>query len=348
VGDEAANLETSTTEPAKPKGLLYHYTTQEGFLGILESDSLRATHIRYMNDSKEFIDALEHLGGFIDEFDISLRSSLRYFMRSSIRFSSGRNAAYIISFTDDEAQLTHHETVPGDRLSQWRSYSGGKGISLGLDYRSLDRSGSGRSWRMEGAIAYLLECSYGNEDKRGYFQRLGESMAKEAEQDFERFAFALLSNCETMAKTLDAEGFRSAEFDALMASVRQHRIDLTLALLVNATLFKDVAFFEEKEWRTVILPFRSHLSADDSSDSSEIRVKFRSGALGITPYIDFPLGLRAPDSPLRRIVVGPTPHMEEAVKGVEMLLEDKGIRPKSKDFPDGVEVVPSQIPYRNW
>jgi len=31
-----------------------------------------------------------------------------------------------------------------------------------------------------------------------------------------------------------------------------------------------------------------------------------------------------------------------------MLLEDKGIRLKSKDYPDGVEVVPSKIPYRNW
>jgi hypothetical protein len=40
--------------------------------------------------------------------------------------------------------------------------------------------------------------------------------------------------------------------------------------------------------------------------------------------------------------------MEEAVRGVEMKLMDKGIRCKSIDYPYGVEVVTSKIPYRNW
>jgi hypothetical protein len=39
--------------------LLYHYTTQEGLLGILESKSLRATWIHYLNDSREFWHAFE-------------------------------------------------------------------------------------------------------------------------------------------------------------------------------------------------------------------------------------------------------------------------------------------------
>jgi hypothetical protein len=40
--------------------------------------------------------------------------------------------------------------------------------------------------------------------------------------------------------------------------------------------------------------------------------------------------------------------MDEAAKAVEMLLERNGIPIKSKECPDGVEVVPSKIPYRNW
>src|ERR1035441_6428079 len=114
---------------AKPKGLLYHYTTLEGLIGILDSDSLRATHIRYMNDSKEFIDALEHLEGFVDQFDVSLRSSLRHFLKGAIKSFSGRLGAYIVSFTEDEAQLTTQSINPGDRLSQWRAYAGsGRGF----------------------------------------------------------------------------------------------------------------------------------------------------------------------------------------------------------------------------
>jgi transcriptional regulator CtsR len=40
--------------------------------------------------------------------------------------------------------------------------------------------------------------------------------------------------------------------------------------------------------------------------------------------------------------------MDEAAKAVEMLLERNGISIKRNDCPDGVDVVPSKIPYRNW
>jgi hypothetical protein len=41
-------------DQAKPKALLYHYTDQRGLLGILRSQSIWATHIRYLNDSSEY------------------------------------------------------------------------------------------------------------------------------------------------------------------------------------------------------------------------------------------------------------------------------------------------------
>jgi hypothetical protein len=39
--------------PPKPAGLLYHYTDLRGLLGILESGSIWATHIRFLNDLSE-------------------------------------------------------------------------------------------------------------------------------------------------------------------------------------------------------------------------------------------------------------------------------------------------------
>ncbi|MGA2673692.1 MAG: hypothetical protein ABSE99_10740 [Terracidiphilus sp.] len=41
-------------DPVKPKDLLYHYTDQRGLLGILGSQNIWATHIRYLNDSSEY------------------------------------------------------------------------------------------------------------------------------------------------------------------------------------------------------------------------------------------------------------------------------------------------------
>ena len=36
----------------EPAGVLYHYTSASGLLGILESSTIRATHYRYLNDPR--------------------------------------------------------------------------------------------------------------------------------------------------------------------------------------------------------------------------------------------------------------------------------------------------------
>jgi hypothetical protein len=41
-----------------------------------------------------------------------------------------------------------------------------------------------------------------------------------------------------------------------------------------------------------------------------------------------------------RIVVGPSPNKEQAVRWLKIAIAKMGIQ--------GVEVVPSEIPYRNW
>jgi hypothetical protein len=50
-----------TREKEAPEELLYHYTTPEGFLGILKSESIRATHVRCLNDRTELKNALGNL-----------------------------------------------------------------------------------------------------------------------------------------------------------------------------------------------------------------------------------------------------------------------------------------------
>jgi hypothetical protein len=329
--------------PVRPKGLLYHYTTLDGLIGILDTDCLRATHIRYMNDSKEFINALEHLDDIVNELPPVLRPGLKSFMSSVLPFIDGRNSAYIISFTDDNAQQTSPNQCPGDRLSQWRAYSSnGKGVSMGFDYDSIDKSNRGTIWPFRGSTVYFLNCLYTEDEKQRAFKGVGELVAKDFHEYFTRFWPLPLTFMEGAAPPLTEKCSKLDEVDEIPAI----RATLLMGLTINATTFKDNAFNEEKEWRVVVLLSR-HNNAD-LEKSQEMPVKFRSGAIGITPYIEFPLELSTPKSPLRRIVVGPAPHMEQAVKGVEMLLEGKGIRLKRKDFPDGVEVVPSNIPYRNW
>ncbi len=335
------------SELLRPKGLLYHYTTLDGFLGILDSDNLRATHIRYMNDSKEFVDALEYLSAFIDEFKVDIRTNLRQFLDWVMPTFNGWGGAYIVSFSDDDAQAAPVNACSGDRLSQWKAYSSaGRGISLGFDALAIDKSGCGQAWILNEGVAFLRQCSYNFEDKEAEFRRTGKGMAQVSEKELDEFASAITWKFELNVMELMSKG---ASLDALgptAVSTWKHRTALIAAFVVNATLFKNKAFFEEKEWRIVMLP--SIFPEDRKRDGSKLPVRFRCGTMGITPYTEFPLGLRTPESPLRKIVVGPTPHMEQALNAIKMLLEDRGVRLKSKDFTDGVEVVPSQIPYRNW
>jgi hypothetical protein len=42
-----------------PPGILYHYTTQTGLLGIITSGEIWASHTQYLNDVREFPHAIE-------------------------------------------------------------------------------------------------------------------------------------------------------------------------------------------------------------------------------------------------------------------------------------------------
>ena len=53
VASEPTQQNESPSDPPNPEGLLYHYTTQHGLLGILKQKCIWATHIRYLNDTSE-------------------------------------------------------------------------------------------------------------------------------------------------------------------------------------------------------------------------------------------------------------------------------------------------------
>lgn len=335
----------------RPKGLLYHYTTLDGLIGIINSDNLHATHVKYMNDSKEFIDVLDHLDNMVDELGeiVQLirgstedaRHGLKLILQSSLSHISGNTQIYIISFTDDESQLTSSDQVPGDRLSQWRAYSvNGKGVSLGFDYDTLNKGGKNHAWFTQEYMAYLLYCIYHNYDKRMAFKRAGTLFADQLIKIRKEIVETAIS------KYLNPKVDQTwSDPDPVLKLIGTH---LVQELIINATTFKNPAYFEEKEWRIVILSSRNKIAENNITENSVFPVRFRNGIVGITPYIEYPLELKTPNSPLRKIIVGPTPHSEEAVLGVKMFLEEKGVRLKSESFPNGVEVLPSKNPYRNW
>ena len=92
---------------------LYHYTTKEGFLGIIKNKQLWASHILYQNDYSEFNLALNILRETIDSNKKILQL---YLVDVDTLFEDStkwlNKSFYVVSLSEEK-----------DILSQWRGYA---------------------------------------------------------------------------------------------------------------------------------------------------------------------------------------------------------------------------------
>lgn len=98
---------------------IYHYTSGDGLLGIISSNTLRATEINFLNDFKEFSHGLEIIENQLSQFSEKIKinnaginlSSLIGIMKSIITENISNRQNFIVSFTEN-----------GDYIRQWMSY----------------------------------------------------------------------------------------------------------------------------------------------------------------------------------------------------------------------------------
>lgn len=112
-------------EAAPPR--LYHYTSLSGLLGILETGSIRASEVRYLNDSAEVATAFNLLAQDVGKrrkaiAELGAAEILKQFSDwIDIRSSRGP-MIFVTAFTQN-----------GNLLSQWRGYSPAtQGVSFGM------------------------------------------------------------------------------------------------------------------------------------------------------------------------------------------------------------------------
>lgn len=109
---------------ASDNDLLYHYTSTESFLKIIDSGELWASHVRYQNDTSEQLliwdMARARLRKRLENKTDDKRDRLLKFQ--SLAYSPVPMDIYILCFSMDG----------GDRLSQWRGYGSQAGISIGF------------------------------------------------------------------------------------------------------------------------------------------------------------------------------------------------------------------------
>jgi hypothetical protein len=113
-----------------PPPVLYHYTTSRGLLGILEHNTLWATHIGYLNDASELRYAC-------DMVRAALRAR-RDAEKSPLAAEVCEQSLTSFNLADALGVYVACFCEKGDLLSQWRGYAGaGEGYSIGVRSRDL-------------------------------------------------------------------------------------------------------------------------------------------------------------------------------------------------------------------
>src|ERR1700682_5629445 len=122
-------------------GLIYHYTSQAGLLGIVRTKQIWATSAHYQNDSKEFQYALELSRGIIANLRAysmpAEEERLLRAMRNALESIKNLNI-FVTSFSEHE-----------DQLSQWRGYCPvGSGLALGFDFNRINAAAEKQGFQL--------------------------------------------------------------------------------------------------------------------------------------------------------------------------------------------------------
>lgn len=196
---------------------LWHYTRPDSLLKIVELKSLRASHIRFMNDSVEYSHAINLAMEAIEATRAVNVLSRAYAVQAAFE----RNLTMGLGL--DSSNIVFAASLSGKRddLSQWRAYGGPEGgVSIGFDFDRLMGSVTrlGSTWR-------LLPIEYSVVRQRKY----AKLIATEGVKLYEKC-------CRVAGKDVDVDDFAF-----------EYMKEATLV----ASIIKHNAFRAENEWRLV-------------------------------------------------------------------------------------------------
>lgn len=296
---------------------VYHYTSTDGLLGILEGGQLRATDLRYLNDTSElhyglaemlriyetvsqsptrresFVDQLAVLYGVENWQTVGPLKMTEVLALAREPFDAV-STAIVNSIGDSLLIGVACFCIEGDLLSQWRGYGIG-GYALGFDAHEL-RGAVSQQYLPLTAVMY---------------RRPGVRQA-------------LRSVSAQTAKLVETG---SGQQPGLIQKT------VTLPLLGFAAQIKHPTFTSEQEYRL-----------GDAIFGNASGWKFRGGALGIVPYVDIDLRQTSTGRmPLREIYLAPAPEVALRETAVRALLLSKGY---PLGGPEAVTVKSSSIPFR--
>lgn len=148
-----------------PPSALYHYTTQQGFLGIVKNKEIWATHTQYLNDRAEYLHALELVKEEIGRIcKTNSEGTIERLLDEMLDGITGIETINVCVCSFSEVR---------DSLSQWRAYGDEtSGFAIGF-LGSFLRDVVNREQ------CYLAQCLYSEEEQIALIKALVAKVLEE-------------------------------------------------------------------------------------------------------------------------------------------------------------------------
>lgn len=309
---------------------VYHYTSPEAFLSIVQNNSIRFSDVRYMNDKSEVIFVVKRLLEFAEKkkntyplFCEALNVLLKENSYDSIKSLAVDQVQYAdfpgLKF-EKQRNFIFCTSTEADSLNMWNYYaSGGKysGYNIGLSVLDFLKSFDTDSETIaDGFIIYHGKVLYKEKDQTSVIEELAKQIEK------------------------------TISFDETEQAIYRRAIVIRNFIEIKGLFFKDSSFSSENEYRFLLS------IAEKRIPHSEIEAKKYYGKYNkeicegfyvrngvIVPY----LKVTIPPKSIGRITMSPMTEFEIARCSINELLEIKQIRGTNDTK---VPVYKSQIPIR--
>lgn len=171
--------------------MLSHYTSERGFIGIVRSQSLRATEFLSLNDQSEYIHAFREIQSaaldvVIEKIPAELRDSTKgdsFFrtlpatlgdeLKTQVRAGDGYGSLYICSFARGRNDDENNRGI----LTLWDRYTRNEGYCLQFDEANVRRVIEHENTRNSYFWIDLAEVQYGVDRATAEFQYLATQLA---------------------------------------------------------------------------------------------------------------------------------------------------------------------------
>ena len=322
---------------------LFHYTSLQALEGILETNTLWATHAEHLNDSSEMQllwpklasqcaayletafeagpgrdpekrEIAERLGGTtkISAQDGTTSMEIMKSLLLGDESRPGMGIPFVTSFTTHKKEDDRNNGM----LSQWRGYGGGQNVAIVFDTARLEgllHSECERFVYLNGSVASAV-----------YYKK---------ELDLEARFPHLFAALETYSEHV-VNGLNDEE------EVLKNLGPLAQRLLPAVGRLKHPAFHEEKECRIIVgvchEGHASKLSQFEGEQRPFKMIHHRSGSCGSIPYVRLFENL-GEELPISRILVGPSRNQianSEAVHGLlGRLARGRNIKVQESEIP---------------